>query len=133
MTTRCGWILACVLCVVGLPAEAASKIVAYVTGGAVPAVIHAEKLTHIDYAFAHITAGRAVLALPGAATDLDTLKLLKKSNPSLKILVSVGGWTADGFSDAALTEASRDTFASSVIEMLRQYDLDGVDLDWEYP
>ena len=133
MATRLGWILACVLGVVGLPAEAGSRIVAYVTGGSVPAVIHAEKLTHIDYAFAHIAAGRAVLSVPGAATDLATLRALKKLNAGLKILVSVGGWTADGFSDAALTEASRKTFASSVLEMLRQYDLDGVDLDWEYP
>jgi len=106
--------------------------VAY-AGGSLPAVIHPEKLTHINFAFAHIQADRAVLDQPGSTADIARLRDLKKTHPRLKILVSVGGWTADGFSDAALTETSRKTFARSVVEMLRQNDLDGVDLDWEYP
>jgi chitinase len=130
---RFGWFFALALSVVALPAGAESRIVAYVPGGSVPAVIHPEKLTHVDYAFAHIVAGRAVLDQPGAAADLARLRDLKKTNPRLKVLVSVGGWTADGFSDAALTESSRQVFAHSVVELLRQHDLDGVDVDWEYP
>jgi chitinase len=131
---RLGWFLACTLGVLALPAGAAeSRIVAYVQGGSIPAVIHPEKLTHINFSFAHIVSGRAVLDMPGSVTDLARLRALKKTNPHLKVLVSVGGWTADGFSDAALTDASRHIFADSVVEMLRRNDLDGVDLDWEYP
>ena len=133
MAIRLGWFFVLVLSVVALPAGAESRIVAYVPGGSVPAVIHPEKLTHVDYAFAHIVAGRAVLDMPGAPADLARLRDLKKTNPRLKVLVSVGGWSADGFSDAALTESSRQVFADSVVEVLRQYDLDGVDVDWEYP
>ena len=131
MATRLGWFLACVLGVVALPAGAESRVVAYVQGGSIPAVIHPEKFTHINYSFAHIVAGRAVLDQPGAAADLAALRALKERNPDLKVLVSVGGWSADGFSDAAFTDASRHTFASSVVELLRENDLDGVDLDWE--
>jgi len=40
---------------------------------------------------------------------------------------------ADGFSDAALTDASRALFADSAVELLRQFSADGVDIDWEYP
>ena len=130
---RLGWFFACVLGVVALPAGAESRVVAYVQGGSIPAVIHPEKLTHINFSFAHIADGRAVLDMPGSAKDLATLRALKKTNPRLKVLVSVGGWTADGFSDAALTDASRHAFAASVIQTLRDNDLDGVDLDWEYP
>ena len=130
---RLGWFFACVLGVVALPAGAESRVVAYVQGGSIPAVIHPEKLTHINFSFAHIADGRAVLDMPGSAKDLATLRALKKTKPRLKVLVSVGGWTADGFSDAALTDASRHAFAVSVIQMLRDNDLDGVDLDWEYP
>lgn len=133
MAIRLGWFFALALSVAALPAGAESRIVAYVPGGSVPTVIHPEKLTHIDYAFAHIVAGRAVLDMPGAPADLARLRDLKKTNPHLKVLVSVGGWSADGFSDAALTESSRQVFADSVVEILRQYDLDGVDVDWEYP
>jgi len=99
----------------------------------IPAVIHPEKLTHLNYSFAHIDAGRALLDQPGVAADLAKLRDLKQQNPQLKVLVSVGGWLADGFSDAALTDSSRYTFATSAVALLREYTLDGVDLDWEYP
>jgi chitinase len=118
---------------VALPADTGLKIVAYVQGGSIPAVIHPEKLTHIDYAFARIDAGRALLDRPGVAEDLARLRALKQQNPRLAVMVSIGGWTADGFSDAALTDSSRHLFARSVVALLKQYDLDGVDLDWEYP
>ena len=113
--------------------EAGTRVVAYVQGGTLPAVIHPEKLTHLNYSFAHIDAGRALLDLPGAAQDLAKLRALKRQNPRLKVIVSVGGWLADGFSDAALTDSSRRTFAHSAVILLREYKLDGIDLDWEYP
>ena len=40
---------------------------------------------------------------------------------------------AEGFSDAASTDASRSAFARSAVELLREHALDGIDLDWEYP
>ncbi len=46
----------------------------------------------------------------------------------------MGGWTwSDYFSDAALTEASRRRFAESAGSLLVAFDLDGLDIDWEYP
>jgi hypothetical protein len=38
----------------GLPGDGEAKVVAYVQGGSIPALIHAQKLTHICYAFARI-------------------------------------------------------------------------------
>jgi chitinase len=113
--------------------DTAPKIVAYVQGGSIPVVIHPEKMTHINYAFGRIDGNRALLDRPGVADDLARLRALEKQNPQLAVMVSIGGWTADGFSDAALTNSSRHTFARSVVALLKQYDLDGVDLDWEYP
>ena len=118
---------------VALPEDGAPKVVAYVPGGSVPAVIHPEKLTHIIYAFGRIDGNRALLDRPGVAGDLARLNALKRQNPQLAVMVSIGGWGADGFSDAALTRSSRQTLARSVVALLKQYDLDGVDLDWEYP
>ena len=115
------------------PRNVGARVVAYVQGGTIPAVIHPEKLTHLNYSFAHIDAGRALLDLPDAAADLARLRALKRQNPQLKVIVSVGGWLADGFSDAALTDSSRRTFAQSAVTLLRDYTLDGIDLDWEYP
>jgi len=112
----------------------AYRIVAYVRDGTDVARIHPEKLTHINYAFAKIDAqGRVVLPHPGAAAQLEQLRGLKARNPKLGLLLSVGGWTADGFSDAALSAESRRVFASSAVALLREHSLDGIDLDWEYP
>ncbi len=110
------------------------RIVAYVAGWSTPAVIHAEKLTHINFAFARITPDGKV-ALPDARLEESLLRLvaLRKTHPQLKVIISIGGWTADGFSDAALTNASRAVFAESAVALVRKYSLDGVDLDWEYP
>lgn len=64
---------------------------------------------------------------------LESLLALKKPNPELKIIVSVGVWTADSFANAALTDASQDRFAQSAIELLRRYKVNGIDIDWDYP
>ena len=47
--------------------------------------------------------------------------------------MSIGGWGADHFSDAALTADSRADFARQVEELILAHSLDGVDIDWEYP
>src|SRR5579863_617947 len=92
---RLARMLACVLGCMVLPAgagEPGAKVVAYVQGGSLPARIDAEKLTHINYAFARIAAGRVVLDRPGAARDLANLRALKRQNPHLLVMVSIGGW-----------------------------------------
>lgn len=110
------------------------RIIGYVMRGSNIHRIGAEKLTHINYAFGHIDEkGEVFLPYPNASSTLTQLQALKAKNPRLKILVSVGGWGADGFSDAALTEESRERFSRSVIALMERYALDGIDLDWEYP
>jgi chitinase len=102
--------------------------------------IDANKLTHINYAFANIIDGRVEFDRTGIddaslnEDDIRALRELKKVKPDLKILVSVGGWTWSGnFSDAALTEESRAIFAKSAADFVERHKLDGIDLDWEYP
>lgn len=70
----------------------------------------------------------------GEATNLRNLVALKADNPKLKILVAVGGWTwSNQFSNMAASAATRKAFIDSTIALLRQYKLDGIDIDWEYP
>ena len=66
---------------------------------------------------------------------LSGLTRLKQKNPNLKILVAIGGWTfgVKLFSEMASTRKHREVFIKSVIRFVRKHDLDGVDLDWEYP
>lgn len=99
-----------------------------------PQDIAAEKLSRINYAFANVVDGRVVEGFAHDAENFAVLNGLKARNPDLKILVSVGGWTWSGaFSDAALTKASRKNFVDSAVRFVEKYNLDGVDIDWEYP
>lgn len=96
--------------------------------------VDAEKLTHVNYAFANVIDGVVVEGGPQDTDNLHTLTELRRAHPHLKILISVGGWTwSKGFSDAALTEESRRRFVDSAVQFVRRHALDGVDIDWEYP
>lgn len=100
-----------------------------------PEDVPAERFTQINYAFAGIRDGRAVLSAPERdAKTLRELTGLRKRNPELKIVLSLGGWDGSaGFSDAAASAQSRGVFVQSCLELVLAHGLDGVDLDWEYP
>jgi chitinase len=99
-----------------------------------PGQVDGSKLTRINYAFANIEQGRIVEGAPATAGNLTVLTALRHDNPNLTVLISVGGWLWSGrFSDMALTPASRATFIDSVAAFLSRYDLDGLDIDWEFP
>ena len=63
-------------------------------------------LTHVFYAFATIGDGHLTLP-PRAPAHVEALATLKQAHPGLKTVLSIGGWGAGGFSDAALTPQSR--------------------------
>jgi chitinase len=114
-----------------------SQVIAYIfpqSGVLQPEQIDARAVTRINYAFANIQDGLMVLGHPNDAANLAVLAGLRKENPSLTILISVGGWLWSGqFSDVALTQQSRSKFIQSVVEFINLYRLDGLDIDWEYP
>ncbi len=99
-----------------------------------PAQFSARKLTRINYAFAAVRDGRVENAYPSDDQNLAALVALKRENPSLTVLISVGGWLGSGeFSDLALTPRTRAAFIASVCKYVEQHQLDGLDIDWEYP
>ncbi|WP_245339286.1 glycosyl hydrolase family 18 protein [Paenibacillus shirakamiensis] len=115
-----------------------TKVIAYIPGWkewSTANPITGNKLTHILYAFTHVENGKIIPLKDQKYDDANYayLQSLRAQNPNLKLLNSVGGWGADGFSDAVLTSASRNTFANSIVDYVKKYKLDGIDLDWEYP
>nr|WP_325179424.1 glycosyl hydrolase family 18 protein [uncultured Oscillibacter sp.] len=121
-------------------AESAGKAVGYYASwaasqGYTPDKLPAEQFTQINYAFAKIESGRAALGDPARdGKNLQELVALRRRNPNLKLVLSLGGWDdSAGFSDAAASAESRKLFARSCVDLLLAHDLDGVDLDWEYP
>lgn len=110
------------------------RVIGYVTGQADIWAIDVEKLSHVNYAFAKVSEADTIEFHDDRAPHhLAQLQALKAENPDLNLLVSVGGWGAKNFTDAALTDSSRARFARSAVEMVKNYGLDGVDIDWEFP
>lgn len=101
----------------------------YVLGD--PSNVDAFLLDFVIYAFAEIKPD-GTLFIP-TPKYLRQLLSLRKDNPGLNVIVAIGGWGQDGFSDASLTPTSRYKFAREVNALINQYDLDGIDIDWEYP
>lgn len=99
-----------------------------------PAELPAKKLTRVHYAFLHPHDGIITADSPTDDANLRTLVALKKQNPTLEVLVSVGGGAhSSEFSDLALTPSSRAKFVASCMALITTYSLDGIDIDWEYP
>jgi len=107
-------------------------------------MIKGEYLTDLIIAFALIdkTDGTSIYipelkSNPGGsplfANIWNEVAAVKKKYPKLKVNISIGGWGAEGFSDMANDPAMRAVFAANVCEWLEKYNLDGVDIDWEYP
>lgn len=101
----------------------------YVLGD--PKSVDAFLLDFVIYAFVEIKPD-GTLFVP-TPRYLRQLLSLRKDNPDLQVIAAIGGWGQEGFSDAASTPASRYNFARQVNSLIKQYDLDGIDIDWEYP
>ena len=89
-------------------------------------------MTHINFAFGGVAEDFSSLEM-NSTEDLDKVVALKKANPSLKVLLSVGGWGAGRFSEMASDPVKRESFAKSCADFASAHNLDGIDIDWEYP
>ena len=109
-----------------------------------------DKITHINYAFAKVNSQNKIDFIdraaaiekdfPGQLTNLsykgnfNLLTKYKQLYPDVKTLISVGGWSeTTGFYTMCETAQGREAFANSVVDFLRQYNFNGVDIDYEYP
>jgi chitinase len=63
--------------------------------------------------------------------------MLKQKNRNLKVMLSIGGWTYTNTNKAldpvGASDAAQKTFATSCVNMIKNYGFDGIDIDWEYP
>ena len=115
--------------------KAEISVIAYYSGNA-DAIdkYDIKKLTHIIYSFCHLKGNRLNVDNQGDSATIKKLVSLKKDHPTLKVLLSLGGWGGCEFcSPVFSTEAGREEFAESVKELNDYFQTDGIDLDWEYP
>jgi GH18 family chitinase len=103
-----------------------------------------EYLTSINYSFAIPTNDSTgnLVPLQSPMHDPDTLHALVKTAHShgVEIFVSIGGFgVGDGpgidtrFEVLANRKETRTNFAHSCMNLIREFNLDGIDMDWEFP
>ncbi|XP_074577954.1 nod factor hydrolase protein 1-like [Curcuma longa] len=95
-------------------------------------------LTHVYYAFVQVDSATARVAL--TANDSLALPLFAAAAHDhvapVKAILSVGGASAvasANFARIAANGSARSDFAASAVAVAREYGLDGIDIDWEYP
>ncbi|KQN97986.1 MULTISPECIES: glycoside hydrolase family 18 protein [Stenotrophomonas] len=110
------------------------RLIGYVTDGPAPLRLPAAQLDVVNFAFARVAPDGSVY-LPDTVDPAQVHALVahRTVNPALKIVLSIGGWGAGNFSEAAATAAARARFIDSGVALLHRFDLDGLDIDWEYP
>ena len=90
----------------------------------------ANRIDQLNYAFALIKNGEA------SGTHWQGIREMTsflRQHPSVAGVLSVGGWGADGFSQACASEEGRVKLADSILHLMDQHGFVGVDIDWEYP
>ena len=108
------------------------KVVGYVTPAANIAAIDFSILTHINYSFL-IPRANGTTRPFGAPNHLREV-VAQANKHDVKVLIAVGGWGWDKeFETLAADPAIREKLAKRVAEFCATYQLDGIDIDWEYP
>jgi GH18 family chitinase len=108
------------------------KVVGYVTPAANIDAINFAILTHINYSFL-IPRANGTTRPFGAPNHLRRVVAQAKKH-DVKVLIAVGGWGWDKeFETLSADPAIRAKLANRVAEFCATYQLDGVDIDWEYP
>lgn len=93
-----------------------------------------EKLTHLIFCFCHLKGNELSVSNARDSATILRMVALKKRNPSLKIILSLGGWGGcQTCSTVFSTAKGRRQFAKSAKRLNDYFGTDGIDLDWEYP
>ena len=119
------------------PSKEAFRVIGYQTdySGSV-SEIEFDHLTHVNYAF--------LLPTDNGDGNLQPLRspeqlheLVRAARASgVKVLISVGGWhdgNDQGFEILAGNTDATALFVQNMINLVQEYQLDGIDIDWEYP
>ncbi|CAN5486352.1 glycosyl hydrolase family 18 protein [soil metagenome] len=96
-------------------------------------------LTHINYSFAiPAKEGNGLEPLSQGEKLKELLDIAHQNGQ--KVFIAIGGWSiGDGGGDdtrfhrIAETEKGREEFSQAIMKLVEEYNLDGVDMDWEYP
>ncbi|GFQ89279.1 probable chitinase 10 [Trichonephila clavata] len=112
----------------------------YYKSGFTPKMIDPHLCTHINYEFAMLDPKTYEMVPSQPGIDLqqkfyDEAVALKETNPDLKVMLSIGGWTDSTKKYSELVESSDriENFVKKAMAFLEAHGFDGLDVAWEYP
>lgn len=112
-------------------AKSPYEVVAYVWNGG-DVLPDPTLVTTVNYCFSTIDSTRSGFVInnePRLRSILD----LRKQNPDLKVLITIGGNCESGLSEMAADSAKRNSLAGQCRRVIEEYGLNGIDFDWEFP
>jgi len=132
-------LIAVLLCFAVLPGFAQPpnkmRVLAYYAGGPEAFDIYdVSQVTHLIFCFGRLDGNKFKIRTARDTAIIQKMVLLKKKNPQLKVILSLGGWGGcETCSRVFATKKGRQEFAQSIKEHHQYFNTDGLDLDWEYP
>ena len=115
-----------------IPASSPFIILAYATDAIVASVIPYDQLTHINYCFLTPKSDGTFNPINNAWKLQQIVGTAHQHD--VRVSISVGGWGWDAqFEEMAANPESRSAFVQNLKAFVDGYQLDGADIDWEYP
>jgi len=92
-------------------------------------------IDQLIYKLIRVKADGELELLPSTLTDIRGLSNSKNGYNKVKLLIGLGGAkkNSEHFSVMAANPKARKNFVKNISEFCQKYQLDGADIDWEYP
>lgn len=131
----CLVIIFCLSFITGFSQPAGVKVIAYYFGN--PATLDlfdVKKMDEIIFSFGRLQGNQFHIRSARDTATIQKMVSLKSINPSLKVVLSLGGWGGcETCSDVFASRKNSKEFAEGFKELNNYFQSDGIDLDWEYP
>ncbi|MBU2884977.1 hypothetical protein KO507_04255 [Gilvimarinus agarilyticus] len=98
--------------------------------------IQLQYLTHINYSFAQPEADGRLKPMGEASENRLSALVTMAHGVGVKVGIALGGWNGgddSAFAALAAKPETRTRFVEAVVAMVQEFQLDGVDMDWEHP
>jgi chitinase len=104
-----------------------------------PSNIDTNLCTHIVYGFAVLNGETLTIKTHDSWADIDNnfyTQVSSLQEKGIKVSIAIGGWNdslGNKYSRLVLDPKARARFIANIIEFMKKYNFQGLDLDWEYP